>query len=944
MGFRKISTYFYRGTVSLASCVLIATLPMISGCSDGGSTVESTITTQSLSSTITGSVSVTGVTAQSLPADLVVLVDIKSIDESGNEIDKKLVQAENGYFSGKIIVSPTGGKIVVTASADGFSEGTKTIEYSNPSDLLNLNISIPISPVSETVVNVPSIEIGANSTQTNGNILKISFVKQGNKIEAINTTNENISALSSNNNLVMDLAIPITKLQADTPALKIAYQDFNPSNPDDYANFPGEATDDGNELISIGFDWLEITDATTGENPFKVEGEISSQLAKDELGEYYRLLRYVDCVQIKKIKNAITLDENPDKEGVQLTFYAFNSDKGAWVKAGEATFVNSYNVNYYEMGEDEYIVDTAWDYIIKNGCINDTPCDPNNPISTACVDVNNDGTYEDVSCEGNNVILSEADICENINPAYVVVSVTNPELTWKNLDYIKPAVDEVECKITIKDSQNNPLSTEIYVYSDLNGCIGSVNGYSSASTGEFVAKTIKFCDPPNGVISYFNPVTSSLEDYNNGQPVEFGQNCEINITIENPNVCLVEGVIKDSETGQGLDNIFVSVYDYMYTVYRIGYTDNNGRYQITVPCGKSLILETYGTTYTFNVNGSIDINEIEDIDNKVVLKDIEIYNNPPSGYGELSTNLVLKGSSIKAYFYAWDYEEDLPMSYKLKVLNKSDYSTVFETTGQVNTNYALTSVTIDTENLSAGDYSVIVYLVDSKYSGDINALSQSYTEISIGEFSVYEGNPPPVISYFYAYPSVVPYAGETIELYGAGYDIAGDSLTSTLTYECYDSANNLISNGSVTADDLLNTGVLEFTLPNDPTIVNCNVTWELSDGVNTTQSNVSIRVHNNPPEVYLWTETPVVGEGTQSVTVDAYIYEPENENYTCKWYINGILQDTTTCDSITVNLDGYTPPVSIPVRIEVTDEAGNTGVSEISITYGTLSEVNINIQ
>jgi len=66
----------------------------------------------------------------------------------------------------------------------------------------------------------------------------------------------------------MELAIPVSKLSEGTENIKISYKDFEPSNPNDYENFPGEETDKGDQLISVGFDWLEITDPQTGKNPF----------------------------------------------------------------------------------------------------------------------------------------------------------------------------------------------------------------------------------------------------------------------------------------------------------------------------------------------------------------------------------------------------------------------------------------------------------------------------------------------------------------------------------------------------------------------------------------------------------------------------------------------------------------------------------------------------
>lgn len=948
----------------LAIFPLLIFSALMYSCSSGGGGGEAptTPTVQSVSAQIGGNVTTGNISSQSLPSDLKVLVKAVSINSKGDKIDSKVTEAQDGYFSVSLLLDNNGGKIILTASAEGFNDGTKTIEYTKPSDVETLNISIEIDPVKQTIVPVPSINIqSANS----GKFIRVGFFK--NKKGVTKTAvGDQIKTLAANGDqLILEMGIPVSKLQSNTSALKISYKDYQPSNPDDYDNFPGEQTSDGQELISFGFDWLDIRDANTGENPFISSGSVSSQIARTDLGEYYRLLRYVDCEQLTKIKNALgTLDEDPDKPGIQFTFWAYDWDQGAWVTAGQGTFVNSNSINYYVDGENEDTVDTAWDYIIQNGCVDTqgatvdctNPDDPN--YATACIDVNGDGTPENISCVDNNVIVDENNVCAQNTSTYVVVSVTNPALEWKNLDYIKPSTEgipEVSCTITIQDDQGNPIST--WVESNpINDCMDWSEDSTSYETGQVTLTSVNYCandttKSPQANISYYDPINYMYTDYASN-PVTFGEGCDITITITDINKCTVEGYIKDEETNLPKGDAYVWVHDNNWNVYRWGYTDDNGKYSIKVPCGMDLKLESYynyDNPYTFNVNGTVNGNETTDANNVAVLDDIIATNYPPYGYAWLSNYYVSQGSSITAYLYAWDYEGDTPISYKMKVIDPNN-NVIYSTTGTINNNYDQIEETIDTAGLS-GTYSVEFIIADSGYQGDISTLSQQTTTVYAGDFEVYTGNSAPVISYFYAYPSTVSSAGQDVTLYGWAYDIDSTSLISTIDYACYDNADTTINSasGTVDATDLLNNGYQTFTIPDNSSIYYCDITWNVSDDTSTTTDTARIYVVNNPPEVYIWTDSQVVPETETSATIYSYIYEPEGEGFTCEWIVDGNVvssgdSSNSGCDSYTLDLSGYTAPATINVQLCVTDNSGNKSCTSLNVLYGTLSDVQINIQ
>ncbi len=917
------------------------------------------------SSSISGNVDINGISLISLPEGVTALVKIISVDKNGKVIDSKVQTTTSGFFMLNINTSDDGGKIIITASADGYTEGTKTIEYESPDDLQDLSIKLEIDPITQRIIPISQINI----TSIGDKVLRTGFFKDKNGVIKTVYGKNSIKKVSYENELIMELAIPISKLQEGVENIKVSYKDFKPSNPNDYKNFPGRETNDGKELISIGFDWLEITDPQTGKNPFvnsqPNSQEISVQLAKIDLGEYYRLLRYADCVQINKIKNTLgTLDEDLTKPGVQFTFYAFDQDIGAWIKAGQAIFVDSNDSNlvkYYELGENENSIDTAWDYIIQNGCINDTPCDPANPSSSACIDIDNDGNMEDISCFGNHVITDENDICTqgdgNYFDTYVVISVTNPEFNWKSIDYIKPGTNTLECKVVIKDDVENPIPTYVQAYASNNACIEWTFGNTSSSTGETVLSTLKYCEPSNGIIEYYDPINNKNVKYDRDgdgnpdlvtfcSPTDANCICKVDITIKNINKCVVEGYIRDSDTQQGKSNVFVNISNDDLTIYKWGLTDSTGKYIVEVPCGIELSLLADNTKRNFNVNGDIELDETADSKNIATLKDILVTNNPPKGYGWLSTYSTKKGNSVTAYLYAWDFENDFPVKYKLKVLDSSNQEiSALSKTGTISQNYGQISETIDTTTLLPDNYIIKFVLADSLYTGDISTSSQKTVEILAGKLNVFSENAMPSISYFYVSPSIVGHVGETVNVYGSAYDLDGDNLTSELSYICYDKDNqNLITTNLVNGDDLLNNNFVNIKIPQNTDINKCEIKWMVSDGTNNVYKVRTVYIQNHPPIVSIWTDNQTVSNGTQNVNIYSNIVELDGDNYICSWFVNDKSTSNTDCNSFTLDLTKYTPPVEIKIKLVVTDIYGNRSNSILTIFFGKQTDLNISIQ
>jgi hypothetical protein len=898
----------------------------------GGSTSETPVNPPPVApeslSIINGTIYV-GETTGNYPEGLVSVVGIISVDKDGNEIDRKSISTSDGKFSLNIGLNSNGGSIVITVNAEGYTPGTKTIYYNSPKDFRNLMISVRIDPVAKKVVSITEIKVSSNCE----NVAKINFY-EGRKGYIY-------TADVSSDPLRLSVAIPVEKLQTDVENILVEYKGYKPSDPDDYQNFPGEYTDNDEQLISVGFFTLDIKDLKTGKNPFTQE--ISTQLVKGR-GEYYRLLSFVDCQQLNKIKGVLdSLDEDPQKNGIQLSFYAFDWDKGKWVKAGVGTFVSSQDVEFEKFGEDINTIDTVWDYIIFNGCIdNDTQ------TVTPYIDVNGDSLLDDVSCRGNYVITNENDICTSVKPVYVVVSVTNPQLQWKNLDYIKPASGTIEFTVVVKDDEGNPVATPVFVVPSNDQCIEFAQGYTSQENGQAHLQTLKYCDPSNAYIGYINPFTGMyVEDSQNTVTVEDGS--VINITIVNPLKCKITGVVKN-EQNVPLKDIPVYAYSDYLPFYRTVLSNNSGVYTLDAPCDvpvKVVVSYREDKALTANINGVKDGNEDNDDGSTAYMQTFVLGNYPPEGYGYLSTYSTKWGSTVEAYLYAWDYEGDLPIRYKLKLINQ-DNDVVKSYTGTVSRNYAQTKVNINTSDLpkTADVYKVVLILVDRGFSGDIGNLSQEYTEIEIGDLHVNIDNSPPTIIYFYPGQETVSKVGSTVTLYGNGYDIDGDPLSSRVSYRCFDNDENLIDEGyTPNGDNILTEGYEEFAIPANPDIKRCEFVWELSDGKATSYSQtVDVEIKNSPPSVYIWPEEYVVSIENETTTIYAIVSDPDGDDVTCNWYINGVLDnDQHSCQEYILSLEGYDPNTDIEIRLEASDGI-DVSFEEITIHYGKPGDLEIIIQ
>ena len=783
------------GTKIFKKAVILALIPfLIISCGGGGGGGDGEtpqIETQSVE--ISGKVTENGSTVNSIFS-----ITVNVIDKNGKTVSTKTTSTAlnqnntqiNGSYSVKIgLIS--GGKVVVTAEAPGYTKATKTVSYTSGS---SLTINLDVKPLATQTVN---LDKGIVINSAGKEYVRVAFFKD--KKTGKLTALSGIKALNADSSdKVIDLAIPLNKLQSGTEQLNISYRSYEPSNPSDYQDFPGTETTDGYQLVSFGFDYLEITDQE-GQNPFVNSQGISAQLVS---GEYYRILREVDCKQINNLKNSgVLVDEDQNKEGIQFTFYAYDFDQGGWIKAGEGTFVENNSIDF---------MNSEWDTIISSGC------DPNSTSTD-----NNDN---EAGCDEYGIIRDINNICDGSDIDYVVISVTNPSLEWKNLDYIIPGGSEISCNINVVDDDNNPISGA-YVTATAN-CMAYIDGMTD-SNGNLTLSTI----------GYSNPCTADLEAWymmkKGSAQADFNGNCNVTITITNPYKCKVEGKVVDENNNpvEGLI-VWTSTMDFnssnlsatqMEYDLPVGVTDSNGNFSVKTECNKDGYLYAKFKFKRYNVNGKKDYDENSDNGSTVNVGTIQITNEPPYGYLYVPTDPTLN-EPVLIELCANDFEGDYPIKYKIEVKKGSSVDKTF--TGEINsTDFCVThSYTPTTEDV----YAVTGELEDSKgnkrstLNDLIGKISQDHYLVGDISADLYKFN--------FSYGNQT-YDYVLLWMWGDFDDSdPSHSITSSATYECYDSSDNLIRSGNATGDDFIeiydyNTDLTDAAY--------CSITVTAEDGTTT---------------------------------------------------------------------------------------------------------------
>jgi len=724
-----------------------------------------------------------------IPNAIVEVIAYDKNDKKTGEI--KTTTLSTGTFNTSIDLSTKGGYIVINIYKEGFASYSKRIDFEKPSDV---NIQAELDSV------IPAIakrEDAIFRASTGERVIKFAVFKKPTGQKVVKVGREAEIMKQNGNQPILEIEIPVNTIPEDVNTLVAQLQTFDPIENAD--RFPGQYMDDkGNRLVSLGFDFINITD-DKGKNLGEVVAQAIKQgkLKKAQTNST-RISRWIDsnsCGNLLKDFCTGSSSDDPlceklnddEKNGFNVPVYTYNPYSGLWEMLGIGTIDKD-----------------------GNGTIDDN-------------DVINDDRTEDG-------VVDEKDYqaqCKNNNGTYLLIFVTNEEFSrnWWNLDYplIFEEPKELCVVATFKDSDGKPIEgLWVYMYDDDSTWSFSSAWGSTDSDGKVRLSTVltNNNDPDRTAkIGYYDPFDWSWKE----DTVDLGEspNCIAReITIEKPRTCQVEGYVKDEE-GNGVADQYVYAYGISTLDYRYAYTDRNGYFSMDVQCEIDYDLYvgwSWERSRVFNVNGTVDPDENRDENDKVTLKDVIMENQEPYAYGWLSSTSIFAGDTITAYIYGWDNECDAPMTWKIK----HESSIINEGTTSDCWFYEFRDITFS----EAGTYNLTLYVTDSK------GKETSYP-LGTVVVSAQDQNRSPIIQY--AYPSTYRAGkGTTITLYGSAYDFDGDNLS----WKWYANGTE-ISNCSDSGSSSIYT-TCPYTTPNVDGSV--TIKFEVSDGRETVYQKFTISV------------------------------------------------------------------------------------------------------
>ena len=668
-----------------------------------------------------------------IPNAIVEVIAYDKNDKKTGEI--KTTTLSTGTFNTSIDLSTKGGYIVINIYKEGFASYSKRIDFEKPSDV---NIQAELDSV---ITAIAKRENAIFRASTGERVIKFAVFKKPTGQKVVKVGREAEIMKQNGNQPILEIEIPVNTIPEDVNTLVAQLQTFDPIENAD--RFPGQYMDDkGNRLVSLGFDFINITD-DKGKNLGEVVAQAIKQgkLKKAQTNST-RISRWIDsnsCSNLLKDFCTGSSSDDPlcnklnddEKNGFNVPVYTYNPYSGLWEMLGIGTIDKN-----------------------GNGTIDDN-------------DVINDDLTEDE-------VVDEKDYqkqCEDNSGEYLLILVTNEDFlrNWWNLDYplIFEEPKELCVVATFKDSDGKPIEgLWVYMYDDDSTWSFSSVWGSTDSDGKVRLSTVltNNNDPDRTAkIGYYDPFDWSWKE----ETVDLGEspNCSAReITIEKPRTCQVEGYVKDEE-GNGVADQYVYAYGVSTWDYRYAYTDRNGYFSMDVQCEIEYDLYvgwSWERSRVFNVNGTVDPNnEEKDENDKVKLKDVIMVNQAPYAYGWLSSTSIFAGDTITAYIYGWDNECNTPMTWKIEGAS----STIQGTTSDC-WFYESRDITFS----EAGTYDLALSVTDSK------GKSTSYPLGTVVVSSAEVQNRAPIIQY--AYPSTYRAGkGTTITLYGGAYDLDGDNLS-----------------------------------------------------------------------------------------------------------------------------------------------------------------------
>lgn len=560
-------------------------------------------------------------------------VSVKSYDVSGTSVESLTAATDAaGRFSSSVKMADSGGYVVVEVKKDGYTDSSERIDFTAPSDFNSVRADLMLAQTVVANVSDAGIVFGAaGAGQQSPGMGQQAFVfgivryPDGTRKALAGSKFKAARAAGAGATSELEIVIPVSSVPAGTTSLTGKFQTFDSSNPDDAKYFPGEYKDaNGNKLVSLAFDYINISDTATGQSlgSLVAKARAAGKLGKADAATAPKTVvtRYIpsgSCANILR-------DEDTAKNGYQISVYIYNGVKGYWDFVGQGTVLSNSSV----VTADQFSV---------------------------------------ASCQSAGYDLQ----VEVVNDYFV-------SNHW-NLDQaiLTQNIKEVCVSGTVKDENGTPVSgigLSLYDDNTPDSKQSFIAEYEyTGSSGSYSLKTVLTDSTDTdrtATISYYDPDTYSYGT----QTVTLGESSSCgtaDITVTKPSYsCTVTGKVKDTN---GLPLAGKDYYVYGYSAgyfYANGETGSDGSFTETVPCVADLIVYTGGSFTQFNVNASLATAEYTDSGSAVVLKDVTLSATP----GTLT--ISVDGGVAQTYEkgsndYGWPY------FYGVKYINSADSTQYF---------------------------------------------------------------------------------------------------------------------------------------------------------------------------------------------------------------------------------------------------------------------------
>ncbi|WP_459880011.1 PKD domain-containing protein [Desulfothermus naphthae] len=850
------------------------------GCSGGGGSDETSPTptknygSSSLSGVITDSStrSVRG-NGNGVQGTVSLIVDLDGDGTYNSTEDKTYngVIQNNAFSFTNVIVKEKGiTNAKLTIKKDGCAPYEKIVELEAGG---SLQVKAQVNPVEKVTVNIPRKRDGGYiifgiKKEADGS--QKAFAKRATRAVSINGTEAQV-------------AVPINNIPEEVEKITASLKLFNSGNKNDLKQFPGEfkgtgypltkADTDVVQLKSIAFLYAEFSD----QNGSKVNF-VKQEEKRDGTCSNLEVTLNVPNSQIDDL-----IDDVPNNGQYDVPIWRYNPNTGIW----------------------EYITEGQLFY--QNG-----------------------------TSVKNNATLSTKE-------SYYVIGCLPPGWTYCNLDYgvwLGEQPKQVTVCIKAVDQNNDPVPG---VWIEARGQSDAGNTFVDSSTDNNGNAKLKISIPGN--VNEINAIednynfywyysaygwTENKIDLSNLQGDETsGCDYYLNIQINNPFNAKLKVSIKDSSNNP-LANKWITVYDENY-YYKSKQTGSNGEAIFNVKSYTQYYISTIGQNKRAMVNNNRDYDEVEDNGNLASVEFQKLSNVAPKVSIYLSPSWPVKaGTSVTAYIYSWDSDQDnlTLQSAKLVDMDLKDKCTpVYSYEG-----YAQWKCIIDTTDLDAGDWTFTTKISDGK------ATSTKSASLTISE------NRPPQIyginiqdknqNYIYDWTNLKTNTEYTFIAYA--WDPDGDSLNYSWKYE---SATKVAGNSS-------EKNTHAFTSEGNYTVT--VTVCDYNENPKCSTYSINVHVGNTPPKIYAAGTTTVNPELGGEINVFAIAEDPDGTLNTNSftWEIDGQPVDP---QNPSYSDKSYSATLTLPfsqpntgyflVSLTVTDADGKTTTEDFKVLVGSPSNV-----